>query len=108
MSGWAGGRAAGGSRLKGDAIRRAGPGATQGTRRRPVEGRRRSVRPGLWHSSAGSAHILPTIASRRAMRFSIGGWVEKSFAMPPPPPNGLAIIMCAVVGCAVAIGMRWV
>jgi hypothetical protein len=32
------------------------------------------------------------------MRFSIGGCVANSDAM-PPPEKGLAIIMCAVVGC---------
>src|SRR5512136_3067086 len=52
-------------------------------------------------------HILPTMDSRRAMRFSIGGWVANSEVM-PPPENGLAIIMCAVVGWAVTIGTRWV
>ena len=54
------------------------------------------------------SHILPTSDSRRAMRFSIGGWVVKSDVRPPPPENGLAIIMWAVVGWAVCIGMRWV
>src|SRR5664279_1875670 len=70
---------------------------------RPVAGRGAAVA-----LVRAPTHILPTIASRRAMRFSIGGWVEKSFAMPPPPENGFAIIMCAVVGWAVTIGMRLV
>lgn len=39
-----------------------------------------------------SLQRLPdAIAWSRAMRWSIGGWVAKSFAK-PPPANGLAII----------------
>ena len=35
----------------------------------------------------------PAICSRRLIRSAIGGWVAKSFAM-PPPRNGLAIMRC--------------
>ena len=41
------------------------------------------------------SHILPTMDSKRAMHFSIGGWVANNEVM-PPPEKGLAIIMCAV------------
>ncbi len=91
-----------------DAIQRAAGGIPEEKRLDPGEGRKRGAGPGSGKNRPVRSYILPTIASRRAMRFSIGGWVEKSLAMPPPPPNGLAIIMCAVVGWAVAIGMRWV
>ena len=65
---------------------------------------RGGVRMTIARPAPGYRHILPTMDSRRAMRVSIGGWVVKSDVM-PPPEKGLAIIMWAVVGWAVWIGM---
>src|SRR5262249_26273715 len=41
-------------------------------------------------AALGGALVWPAIASRRAMRSSIGGWVENRLAM-PPADKGLAM-----------------
>jgi len=50
-----------------------------------------------------SKRPVRAISIRRAMRSSVDGCVENRFAM-PPPDSGFMIIICAVDGCASAVG----
>ena len=51
-----------------------------------------------------SQDVRVASASSRAIRSSIGGWVEKS-AIIPPPVSGLTINIWAVAGRAASIGI---
>ena len=56
-----------------------------------------------WCNAAYSKRPVRAISISLAIRSSVDGWVENRLAM-PPPASGFMIIICAVDGCASAVG----